>query len=53
MEQRRLFRYKLEGLSFPEIQRRMKASSLNTVYTWDHRCRERLRELMNEAEEET
>ena len=43
---RELFAYKLEGLGFPEIRQRMNVSSLNTVYTWDHRCRERLRELM-------
>jgi RNA polymerase sigma-70 factor (ECF subfamily) len=43
---RELFRHKLDGLSFPEIQKRMGAASVNTVYTWDHRCRERLRELM-------
>jgi RNA polymerase sigma-70 factor (ECF subfamily) len=45
---RELFGYKLDGLSFPEIQERMRVSSLNTVYTWDHRCRERLRELMGD-----
>jgi RNA polymerase sigma-70 factor (ECF subfamily) len=43
---RELFSYKVEGLGFPEIRQRMGVSSLNTVYTWDHRCRERLRELM-------
>jgi RNA polymerase sigma-70 factor, ECF subfamily len=43
---RELFSYKLDGLGFPEIQQRMGVSSLNTVYTWDHRCRERLRELL-------
>ena len=45
---RELFGYKLDGLGFPEIQKRMGVSSLNTVYTWDHRCRERLRELMRD-----
>lgn len=39
---RELFRLKLEGLSFPEIQRRLGAEALNTVYTWDHRCRKQL-----------
>jgi RNA polymerase sigma-70 factor, ECF subfamily len=43
---RELFAYKLDGLAFPEIQQRMRASSLNTVYTWDHRCREQLRKLL-------
>lgn len=46
---RELFRLKLEGLSFPQIRERMGAATVNTVYTWDHRCRERLRELMGDA----
>lgn len=41
-----LFRLKLEGFSFPEIQQRMKVESLNTVYTWDFRCRRQLAEKM-------
>lgn len=43
---RELVRLKLEGHSFPEIQKIMRAASLNTVYTWDHRCRKHLLELM-------
>jgi RNA polymerase sigma-70 factor (ECF subfamily) len=43
---RELFRLKLQGRTFAEIQKEMKASSLNTVYTWDHRCRQHLLELM-------
>lgn len=39
---RELFRLKLEGHAFPEIQRRMSAASINTVYTWDLRCRKDL-----------
>ena len=39
---RELFRLKLEGHAFPEIQKRMKAASINTVYTWDLRCRKDL-----------
>lgn len=39
---RELFRLKLEGRSFPEIQGLMGAEALNTVYTWDHRCRKQL-----------
>ena len=39
---RELFRLKLEGYAFPEIQRRMQAASINTVYTWDLRCRKDL-----------
>ena len=40
---RELFRLKLEGLAFPQIRERLGAATLNTVYTWDHRCRQQLR----------
>lgn len=43
---RELFRLKLEGRSFPEIQRLLGATTLNTVYTWDHRCRKQLLEAV-------
>jgi RNA polymerase sigma-70 factor (ECF subfamily) len=43
---RELFRLKLQGRSFAEIQGRMGAASLNTVYTWDHRCRKQLLEAL-------
>ena len=43
---RELFRLKLEGHSFGEIQKRMGAGSINTVYTWDFRCRQNLMEQM-------
>lgn len=43
---RELLRLKLQGKTFPEIQKIMGASALNTVYTWDHRCRKNLLELM-------
>lgn len=43
---RDLIRLKLQGRSFPEIQKIMGASAINTVYTWDHRCRKNLLELM-------
>ncbi|MEO7143408.1 MAG: sigma-70 family RNA polymerase sigma factor [Bryobacteraceae bacterium] len=43
---RRLFALKLEGRTFPEIQKLLNAGSINTVYTWDSRCRKQLRELM-------
>ena len=43
---RQLMRLKLQGRSFPEIQKIMGAGSINTVYTWDHRCRKNLLELM-------
>jgi RNA polymerase sigma-70 factor, ECF subfamily len=43
---RRLMRLKLEGRTFAEIQKIMGAGAINTVYTWDHRCRQHLLELM-------
>ena len=43
---RELVRLKLQGKTFPEIQEIMGAGALNTVYTWDHRCRKNLLELM-------
>jgi RNA polymerase sigma-70 factor (ECF subfamily) len=43
---RELFRLKLQGLGFAEIQGLMGAASLNTVYTWDHRCRKQLLESL-------
>src|SRR5438309_624513 len=39
---RELMRLKLQGRSFPEIQKIMGATAINTVYTWDHRCRKNL-----------
>lgn len=41
-----LLRLKLEEKSFPEIQTILGARSINTIYTWDARCRQRLLELM-------
>jgi RNA polymerase sigma-70 factor, ECF subfamily len=43
---RELMRLKLQGRTFQEIQKLMGAAALNTVYTWDHRCRKNLLELM-------
>jgi RNA polymerase sigma-70 factor (ECF subfamily) len=43
---RELFRLKLQGRGFAEIQGLMGAASLNTVYTWDHRCRRQLLEAL-------
>jgi len=43
---RELFKWKLEGKSFPEIQKLMRQSSVNTIYTWDLRCRKQLLVLM-------
>lgn len=41
-----LFRLKLQGRTFPEIRELMGVEALNTVYTWDHRCRKQLLERM-------
>ncbi len=43
---RHLLRLKLQGRSFAEIQQEMGAQSINTIYTWDFRCRQQLLELM-------
>lgn len=43
---RELFRLKLEGKTFPEIQQLMGQQSINTIYTWDFRCRKQLLDLL-------
>jgi RNA polymerase sigma-70 factor (ECF subfamily) len=43
---RDLFRLKLEGYTFAEIQKRMGVTALNTLYTWDFRCRKQLIERL-------
>ena len=43
---RDLLRLKLQGKNFGEIQARMGVRSINTIYTWDFRCRQQLLELM-------
>lgn len=43
---REIFRLKLSGCGFEEIRQRMGAASINTVYTWDSRCRKELLERM-------
>jgi RNA polymerase sigma-70 factor (ECF subfamily) len=43
---RELIRLKLQGKTFPEIQKIMGAAAINTIYTWDHRCRQHLLDLM-------
>ena len=43
---RELFRLKLLGRSFADIQEHFGAASINTVYTWDARCRKNLLDLM-------
>jgi RNA polymerase sigma-70 factor (ECF subfamily) len=41
-----LFRLKLAGRTFEEIRVQLGAKSINTIYTWDHRCRQQLLERM-------
>ena len=43
---RKLFLLKLDGKTFAEIQSILGAASINTIYTWDSRCRKQLLELM-------
>jgi len=43
---RKLLALKLAGKGFAEIQSALGAASINTVYTWDFRCRKQLLELM-------
>jgi RNA polymerase sigma-70 factor (ECF subfamily) len=50
---RELFRLKLEGYTFPEIQKQLGVSALNTIYTWDFRCRQQMRERLGGWETET
>lgn len=47
---REIFRLKLEGYSFAEIQKRIGAPTLNTLYTWDFRCRKQILERIEEDE---
>jgi len=39
----KIFRLKLQLLSFIDIQKKLKVDSINTLYTWDLRCRKELR----------
>ena len=41
-----IYRLKLEGRSFAEIGSELGAASVNTVYSWEFRCRQRLREIL-------
>jgi RNA polymerase sigma-70 factor, ECF subfamily len=43
---RELVRLKLQGRTFPEIQKIMGVTAINTIYTWDHRCRKNLLDAM-------
>ncbi len=48
---RRLFELKLQGKTFAEIQGLLDAGSINTIYTWDLRCRKQLQELLEDVPE--
>jgi RNA polymerase sigma-70 factor, ECF subfamily len=41
-----IFRLKVEGKSFEEIRKVLGAGNINTVYTWDFRCRKQLLERL-------
>lgn len=43
---REMFRMKLEGKNFEEIRRALGVDSINTIYTWDFRCRKKLLDKM-------
>lgn len=43
---RKILELKLQGKNFVEIQQIMGVPSVNTIYTWDFRCRKQLLELM-------
>jgi RNA polymerase sigma-70 factor, ECF subfamily len=43
---RQMLAWKLAGKGFAEMRALLGVESINTVYTWDHRCRKQLLELM-------
>ncbi len=43
---RELFRLKLQGKGFAEIRQILGVRSINTIYTWDFRCRKQLLERL-------
>jgi RNA polymerase sigma-70 factor (ECF subfamily) len=47
---RRLLALKLEGKTFAEIRTILGATSINTIYTWDFRCRQQLIESLRSDE---
>ena|SRR5579872_1326164 len=46
---RDLMRLKLEGYTFGEIQKKLGVAALNTLYTWDFRCRKQLMERLGSS----
>jgi RNA polymerase sigma-70 factor, ECF subfamily len=49
---RDLLRFKLQGKTFPEIRVLMGTASINTIYTWDSRCRRELLVRMGITQED-
>jgi RNA polymerase sigma-70 factor, ECF subfamily len=49
---REIFRLKMEGQGFEEIRKLLGATNINTVYTWDFRCRKQLLERLGGSYEE-
>jgi RNA polymerase sigma-70 factor (ECF subfamily) len=49
---RELYRLKLEGYSFAEIQSRLNVATVNTLYTWDFRCRKQLLAALESGREQ-
>jgi RNA polymerase sigma-70 factor, ECF subfamily len=47
---RKLLALKLDGKTFAEIQTVFGVNSINTIYTWDFRCRQQLVENMRDRE---
>ena len=47
---RKLLALKLDGKSFAEMQAILRVNSINTIYTWDFRCRQQLIENMRDRE---
>jgi RNA polymerase sigma-70 factor, ECF subfamily len=47
---RKLMALRLESKTFAEIQSILGASSINTIYTWDFRCRQQLMDRMRDRE---
>ena len=43
---RDIFALKIQGFSFIDIQKQLKVTSLNTLYSWDFRCRKQLLEKL-------
>ena len=44
---RTLLRMKLQDQSFEDIRRHFQVESINTIYTWDLRCRQQLKTLLD------